>query len=250
MRPLLMVHGISSYARETFGVPEGIFKKPRKNSMYLYLQSLGYQPGKDLFWYTYWTYHPVPVLARRLHHELEKVKTISGNREIDILTFSLGGIISKYYLISPLYQDHQIKKLIMIAPPFLGSRWADWYKYAFTPSEKDMLFPGDGRALTPNVLSFKSPFLNALAKTPFPEEVETTIIAMKALTENINKPISQYVNWLTGWIGEGDTIVPVESTKVPVQHYYEIVEEFSLKAFHKYLPYHPRVQELVAKELL
>ncbi len=142
-----MVHGISSNSRKTYGTP-GRFLRPYPDGMYNYLVEQGYQSGVDLFWYSYPTLDPIPVSARRLQSEIEKIAKISANQEPDVLTFSLGGIIGKYYVVSPLYRS-KIHKLIMIAPPFLGSYWADWLRIPFVQSAKDLMFEGDGIALSP-----------------------------------------------------------------------------------------------------
>lgn len=242
-----MVHGISSNAGRTFGVP-GFFGRLHPNGMYNYLIKQGYRPGIDLFWYSYPTLNPIPVSARRLKSEIEKVMKTASVQELDLLTFSLGGIIGKYYVVSPLYQD-EVRKLVMIAPPFLGSHWADWFKTRFTQSADDLMFEGDGKALSPQVLSYKNPFLKKLAQTPFPDEIETTIIALKAVATHQHGLVYESLRWLTNWTGEGDLVVPVESTRIKVNHFYEITEELSLKAIHRYLPYNPRVQELVFQAL-
>lgn len=242
-----MVHGISNNARKTYGVP-GLFLKPHPNGMYDYLTKHGYQPGIDLFWYSYPTLNPIPVSARRLKSEIQNVMKITGAQELDLLTFSLGGIIGKYYAVSPLYQN-EIRHLVMIAPPFQGSHWADWFRVSFTQSADDLVFEGDGKALSPQVLSFENPFLRKLALTPFPNSLETTIIAVKAVVTQQHSLVYESFRWLTNWTGEGDLVVPIESTRINVNHFYEITEELSLKAIHRYLPYNPRVQELAFQAL-
>jgi hypothetical protein len=242
-----MVHGISSNARKTYGVP-GLFLKPHPNGMYDYLIKQGYKPGIDLFWYSYPTLNPIPVSARRLKSEIQNVIKITGVQELDLLTFSLGGIIGKYYVVSPLYQN-EIRNLVMIAPPFQGSHWADWFRVSFTQSADDLVFEGDGKALSPQVLSFENPFLRKLALTPFPNSLETTIIAVKAVLTQQHSLVYESFRWLTNWTGEGDLVVPIESSRINVNHFYEITEELSLKAIHRYLPYNLRVQELAFQAL-
>lgn len=240
MRPLLMVHGISSNARKTYGVP-GRFLGPHPRGMYSYLTKQGYQPGIDLFWYSYHTLNPIPVSARRLQKEIQNVIRRTAGGKVDLLTFSLGGIIGKYFVVSPLYRD-EIHKMVMIAPPFLGSHWADWFRTPFTHSAKDLVFKGDGKALSPQVLSYENPFLKELANTPFPKGIETTIIAVKAVSSQPNSLLYEPFRILTNWAGDGDLIVPVKSSQINVDSYHEITEELSLKALHRYLPYNPRVQ--------
>lgn len=247
MRPLLMVHGISSNARKTYGVPRGMFG-PHPQGLYSYLIKRGYQAGVDLFWYSYPTLNPIPISARRLRNEIERILNKSTYRDLDVLTFSLGGIIGKYYTISPLYQN-EIHKLVMIAPPFFGSRWANWFRITFSRGENDLLFEGDGKALSPQILSYGNPFLRQLAQTPFPEKIETAIIALKAIPKQKDSLAYETLQWLINWTGEGDLVVPVESTRISVNHFYEISEELSLKAIHRYLPFNPRVQELVFQVL-
>lgn len=243
IRPLLMVHGISSNARKTYGVPKG-FLKQHPHGMYNYLVRYGYQPEVDLFWYSYPTLSPIPVSAHRLQTEIERIIKKTAVQELDLLTFSLGGIIGKYYAVSPFYQGG-IRKLVMIAPPFFGSHWADWFKAPFVQSASDVMFKGDGKALSPQVLSFENPFLKKLAETEFPEQIETTIIALKAVSSQQPKLIFDSFHWLTSWTGDGDLVVPIESSRINVNHFHEITEKLSLRAIHRYLPFNPRVQELV-----
>lgn len=248
MRPLLMVHGLGGSAHDTFGAPGRFSKKTAAGGMCLFLQQQGYQPGRDLFWYTYNSFQPVPASARRLKKELATILTDSGKPGADLLTFSLGGIVSKYFAVSPLYEG-EIRRLIMVAPPFYGSPWANWLRTRFVPGESDYIFPGDGRSLSPQILSFKSPFLMKLAQTPFPSGIETTIIAARATAGAARDPLSSYARWLTTWLGEGDSVVPLKSTKIPVDHYYELAEEFSIRIMHRFLPFHPQIQQLVAQQL-
>ncbi len=242
-----MVHGIKSNARKTYGVPGGLFK-PHPRGMYSYLIKRGYKAGVDLFWYSYPTFSPIPVSARRLRNEIERILYKSSFQDLDLLTFSLGGIIGKYYAVSPLYQN-EIHKLVMVAPPFLGSYWADWFTVPFSRSDRDLLFDGDGKALSLQVLSYGNLFLKQLAQTPFPEKIETSIIALKAIPKQQASLVYETLQWLIDWTGEGDLVVPVESTRIKVNHFYEISEELSLRAIHRYLPYNPRVQELVFRAL-
>lgn len=247
MRPLLMVHGISSNARKTYGVPGCLFG-PHPRGLYSYLIKRGYKAGVDLFWYSYPTLNPIPVSARRLRNEIEQILHKSTSPDLDVLTFSLGGIIGKYYTVSPFYQN-EIRKLVMVAPPFLGSHWADWFKVTFSRSDHDLIFDGDGKALSPQVLSYGNLFLKQLARTPFPEKIETVIIALKAIPKQRSSLAYETLRWLMDWTGEGDLVVPLESTRIRVNHFYEISEELSLRSIHRYLPFNPRVQELVFQVL-
>jgi hypothetical protein len=248
MRPLLLVHGIVSNARHTYGTPGNIFKKPKPGSMFSFLLDQGYQPGKNLFWYTYPTLHPVLFSAQRLKQEIAETQAVSGSQKIDLLTFSLGGIISKYYVVSPLYQN-EIQKMIMIAPPFLGSPKADLYKTKFNWTEKDYIFPGDSRALSPQILSTNNPLLTELARHPFPTRIKTAIIAMKIMIGEKKDLLTCYQRLIAAWIGEGDQTVPVESTKIVVNQHYIVAEDYSPGIVHGFLPNHPGIQTIVGREL-
>jgi hypothetical protein len=249
MRPLLLVHGIGSNARETFGTPGRVFSRSAPGGMFEFLVQSGYTPGHDLFWFNYHTFRTIPESAGCLRSKIVKVLGVTGSESLDIITFSLGGIVAKYYSVSSIYQ-REIGRLIMIAPPFLGSPWANWFRFQFAPSRKDQLFPGDGRALSLQVLRMGNPFLTQLAETPFPEAMETTIIALKALVPiNDRTPAASSARWLTAWVGDGDLVVPVASTRVATDHYFEVSDDFSLRAIHKQLPYHPEIQALIKKQL-
>jgi hypothetical protein len=243
-----LVHGITSNARHTFGAPGCIFKQPKPESMVSFLLNQGYQSGKTLFWYSYPTLNPILRSARRLQQEIARVQAVSGSQEIDLLTFSLGGIISKYYIVSPLYQN-EVRKIIMIAPPFLGSPRADLCKTKFKRDQKDFLFPGDSRALTPQILSTNHPFLLELAKRPFPTWIQTAIIAMKIVIGEDNDLFSRYQRLIAAWIGEGDQTVPVKSTKIAVNKHFIVVDNYSPEIVHGFLPNHAEIKKIVIDEL-
>jgi hypothetical protein len=245
MKPLLLVHGIVSNARHTYGTPGFIAKEPKIGGMYSFLLSQGYRPGETLFWFSYNTLSPILRSARRLKQEIEKVRVISGSKEIDLLTFSLGGIISKYYVVSPLYQD-EINKMIMIAPPFLGSPRADFFKIEFFKNRRDLFLPGDSRALTPTILGLNHPFLTELAGYSFPGHIQTTIIAMKL---NIDESRHPFQGMIATWIGAGDQTVPVQSTKIAVNRHYIVEDEYTPEKVHGFLPNHEKIQKIVIQEL-
>ncbi|HEX3046238.1 MAG TPA: hypothetical protein VHY08_15890 [Bacillota bacterium] len=247
MRPLLIVHGINSNARSTYGAPGKFSKKGRSKSMFTFLESIGYKAGQDLFWYSYQTRRPISISMNILKAQITKTLQLTHSTEVDLLTFSLGGIISKYYLISPCYQN-EVKRLIMIAPPFLGSHRADWIQTLFPQRKEVSLHEGVAKLWTPQILSYHHPVLMQLAKIPFPKDVTTTIIAMKQEIAEQGL-ISIYLRALTRWVGEGDLTVPLESTKIDVDYHLEIHEEFSRKAIHGFLPDNPGVQHYVAQQL-
>ncbi|MGE5583137.1 MAG: esterase/lipase family protein, partial [Bacillota bacterium] len=247
MRPLLLVHGVSSNARHTYGTPGWLWKHPKKDSMFNFLLGRGYRPGQDLFWYSYPTLAPILSSARRLQTEIAGVQRISGSREVDLLAFSLGGIIGKYYLISPLYQN-EIRKIIMIAPPFYGSRRADLCKTSFRKLNGDLLFPGDSHGLSVQILGAGHPLLLELAASPFPPGVKTTVIAMKIRLNERKGLDAWFQRRISAWIGEGDQTVAVESTNIAVDHRYIVEEDYSYRAEHGFLPRHPKIKEIVGRE--
>jgi hypothetical protein len=248
MRPLLLIHGITSNARHTFGAPGRVFKQPKPDSMFSFLLDQGYQSGETLFWYSYPTLSPILKSVRRLQQEIARVQAISGSQEIDLLTFSLGGIISKYYVVSPLYQN-EVHKIVMIAPPFLGSPRADLCKTKFKQNPRDFLFPGDSRAFSPQILSTNHPLLLELAERSFPTSMQTAIIAMKIVIGKKGGLFSRYQRCIAAWIGEGDQTVPVKSTKIAVNQHYIVVDKYSPGIVHGFLPNHVEIKNIVIKEL-
>jgi hypothetical protein len=249
MRPLLLVHGIVSNARHTFGTPGIFFKTPKSGGMFEFLFDQGYQPGKTLFWFSYPTLKPLLASARRLQQEIARVREISGSQEIDLVTFSLGGIVGKYYAVSPFYQN-EIGKMVMIAPPFLGSPRADFFKTRFRQKDQDLFLPGDSRALSPQFLGFHHPLLLELAARPFPGPMQTAIIAMKIEFGECNDLRSKLERTIaTTWIGDGDQTVPLESTQIPVDRHYVVVDDHAPQKVHGFLPNHQEIQKLVLREL-
>lgn len=245
MKPLLLVHGIASNARHTFGVPGLLFKKLKTESMYSFLLSEGYQPGENLFWFSYPTLDPILKSAKRLKLEIARARALSGSPTMDLVTFSLGGIIGKYYTASPFYQN-DIHKLIMIAPPFLGSPRADFCKTEFHKNQSDLFLPGDSRAWTPLILGSRHPLLLELACCPFPSSIQTAIIAMKLHVDEKKHPFQSRI---AAWIGEGDQTVPVQSTEVAANRHYIVEDDYAPRKIHGFLPAHREIQKIVLQEL-
>lgn len=102
MRPLLLVHGIASNARRTFGTPGRISKHQKPGSLFSFLLAQGYEPGRTLFWFSYPSLKPILTSSRRLQQEIFNVQGVTGSPQVDVVTFSLGGIISKYFAVSPM----------------------------------------------------------------------------------------------------------------------------------------------------
>jgi hypothetical protein len=248
MRPLLLVHGIVSNARHTFGTPGIFFKTPKPGGMFQFLLDQGYQPGRTLFWFSYPTLKPLLASARRLQQEIARVRVISGSQEIDLVTFSLGGIVGKYYAVSPFYQN-EIGKLVMIAPPFLGSPKADFFKTRFRQNDRDLFLPGDSRALSPQILGSNHPLLLELAAHPFPSPVQTVIIAMKIEFGESNDLRSKFQRTIAAWIGDGDQTVPVASTEIAADLHYVVVDDYAPQKVHGFLPNHQEIQKIVIREL-
>jgi hypothetical protein len=236
-----MIHGIMSNARNTFGTPGRVFRQPKTGGMFNFLIGQGYQPGQTLFWFSYPSLQPVLASARRLQQEIVNVKKVTGCREVDILTFSLGGIVAKYFAVSPLYHG-EIAKMIMIAPPFLGTAKADLYKTNFSKGKSDLLFAGDSRAFTPQILGYNHHLLLEMAQRPFPSGIHTAIIAIKITIGTKNDLRSLYHRFIASWIGEGDQTVPVESTNIDVNRRYIVEDSYAPGRVHGFLPSHAEVQ--------
>jgi hypothetical protein len=248
MLPLLLVHGIASNARKTFGTPGRFSKHQKPGSLFSFLLEQGYEPGRTLFWFSYSSLKPILTSAGRLQQEIFNVQGVTGSPQVDVVTFSLGGIISKYFAVSPMYHG-EIAKLIMIAPPFLGSPMADFYKRDFTKEGKDLLFPGDSRAFTPQILSANHPLLLELSKRPFPSGMHTVIIAMKIAIDEKKDLLSRYHRYIAAWIGEGDQTVPVKSTEIVVNRHCVVEDSYAPGKVHGFLPNHAEIQKLVIQGL-
>jgi hypothetical protein len=243
-----LVHGIMSNARDTFGTPGHIFQQPKTDSMCSFLLDQGYKPGQTLFWFSYPSLKPLLASARFLQNKIAHVQRVTGRDQVDLLTFSLGGIIGKYLAVSPLYRG-EIAKMIMIAPPFLGSPKANLYKTSFDKSKSDLLFPGDSRAFTPQILGANHPLLLELAKRPFPPKIKTVVIAMKIIIGEKRDLRSCYHRYIASWVGEGDQTVPVKSTHIDVNQHYVVASNYSRGRTHGFLPNHAEIKRLVIKEL-
>lgn len=87
------------------------------NGLVNVLESNGYQEGTDLFVFSYdWRLKGTENVTL-LASAIEEIKVKTGAQKVDIIAHSMGGLLSKYYLIN----NSSIDKFIDIATPHVGS---------------------------------------------------------------------------------------------------------------------------------
>ncbi len=121
-RPLILIHGLG-------GKPEDWLNG--RTNYQTYLRSLGY-PDDYVHYYSYgydsqgnYNYQgDIRVIATGLEDVVnrlsDKYKADGGDGKVDLLGFSLGGVVARQYLSSHL-TNHKVHKLITIGSPHQGS---------------------------------------------------------------------------------------------------------------------------------
>ncbi|MTI69580.1 MAG: alpha/beta fold hydrolase [Firmicutes bacterium] len=91
------------------------------NPMIKYLKSLGYQEGKNLFiCYYNWRNKNYQSSVDYLYPLIKRVKDINGDKKINLVCHSMGGLVARAYIESDFYEK-DIDKLILLATPNAGA---------------------------------------------------------------------------------------------------------------------------------
>jgi len=190
---------------------------------------------------------PVDKNAKELKDAVEKICTVTGASEIDLVTHSMGGLDARSYLMS---SDEKIHRLVMVAPPNHGS---------FSANVELHLRLEHG-------IPIKPPTENP--------EVVTTLQMLSQVKEGDTDPANKFLFGLNrGWetqksraditiitgVGvptmvpggitfKGDDMVTEESARMPGVEFHSIYGP--LKARHGKILKDPGVQELIAQALV
>lgn len=121
--PVLLVHGLG-------GDPSAWDKSPLPQL----LQQAGYVPGRTLFFVDYGTANYgdyVEIYRDFLMPAIDRAKAASGANQVDLVAFSMGGLVSRYYVQSSDYRG-DVRTLVLLASPTRGSFAASlvrgWYE--------------------------------------------------------------------------------------------------------------------------
>ncbi len=172
--PILMVHGI--YSNDAMW-DEGTAQKLTTEGMRFY--RVGQENGKTGLKPNN---GPINSLAGQVSTAISSVKLKTGERKVDVLAHSMGGLATRAYSQSPIYaQRLDIRKFIMLGTPNEGSPIAD--KNGFISVLLGLFgdsFVDQARLdMIPN-----SPFLNALNSGPNPIGINYKLIAGNQLPTN------------------------------------------------------------------
>ena len=242
----------------------GSVEQPSKDSAVVLIHGLD-DPGKvwqnlrpalvqkeyDVWQFEYPNDQPLAESAELLFQELQALKTQRINR-ISIVAHSMGGLISRELLTSPIlgYRDAMAQKivpevdlLIMVGTPNHGSHMVQLRLFSEVRDHLARLLKGqtgwlnfifDGAGEAKIDLLPGSSFLNELNRRPHPEEIELLIIAgitspwnpqeLNGLLDSYSEKVSgleredldTIKSLLTSMTdGLGDGLVSVESTRLP-----------------------------------
>jgi len=137
-RPVILIHGLGGNYQSWFDsknaiVRQAILQKyqaedPEFPDDWVYAYSYGYNFGGD---YNY--QGKVEDISTNLHFDVDRLaaqnKLAGGDGKVDIVAYSLGGLIARHYLLEKtgfpgeqnLNVDHKVGKLILVASPVNGS---------------------------------------------------------------------------------------------------------------------------------
>lgn len=129
--PIVFIHGVLGSMGEgifkgsgelNFGMAEEVYRPIIET-----LEALGYVEGENLFiCYYNWTGESMNSVKEYLIPMINKAKEKSKSPYVDIISHSMGGLVSRAYAQSRLYND-DINRLIMISTPNLGSANAYYF---------------------------------------------------------------------------------------------------------------------------
>jgi hypothetical protein len=116
--PLILVHGIGAKDADLFNWDNFLsfaFRNPEFSSKY------------KLYLYHYDSSKSVPAISRDLQHELKGFIGALGGRNVKILAYSEGGLLTRNAMQDPYIDEHTLE-VLAIATPFHGSPLAnpDW----------------------------------------------------------------------------------------------------------------------------
>ncbi|HEV2294859.1 MAG TPA: alpha/beta fold hydrolase [Tepidisphaeraceae bacterium] len=148
-----------------------------------YLQAYDHQVA----YFTYPSDQPLADSAALLRDQIAALRQLYPNLLINLLTHSMGALVAREYIEGDNYETGSIQRLIMIAPPNHGSKWAaarwgleleeHYYLWRDNPDWSPTWAITDGLGEAGRDLKAKSAFLAELNARPRRAGVRYTIIA-------------------------------------------------------------------------
>ena len=272
-RPAILIHGIGFKGGLTWdGIPLLRYLNLQNRGMTDFLvESGGYTLGKDLFLYNYDTLDPIEHIASEFAVFLDKHLEETGTEEVDLICFSMGGLIARTYLNGK--ENPPVRNLITIGTPHRGTYWVEVAEQVkpqsgswFFRTLEDFLAKNDGSgaSLDNDIYSFldtvyrlsdypslgqmdpEGEFIKGLENYYVDPKVNITCIAGLVLPTFDSALVPKsLVALISEYFGEGDLIVPLESALWEKAHQSFIVKGPAETTWHTVLPYNPDVQAIV-----
>ncbi len=142
--------------------------------------------GWQIAYFTFPSDQPLVESAQLLRQQIAAVRDVFPNMLLNVLTHSMGALVAREFIEAPDYTGG-IERLIMIAPPNHGTKWAalrmaleleeHYYLWKQEPTWRPSWAITDGLGEAGRDLKAKSAFLKALNDRPRRENVRYTIIA-------------------------------------------------------------------------
>ncbi|NLZ29765.1 MAG: PKD domain-containing protein, partial [Methanomicrobiales archaeon] len=129
-RPVLLVHGVTGEAENV--ETRLVYKELSKE---YYVEAVEYSPGpKNAF-------GSIPNYADCLDSEIDRIKSETGAKKVDIVAHSMGGLISRWRIEKIPSGDADVGKLIMMGTPNHGAVLAEILMAGVTFFESSMSYP-------------------------------------------------------------------------------------------------------------
>ncbi|MDD2430562.1 MAG: alpha/beta fold hydrolase [Firmicutes bacterium] len=272
-RPAILIHGIGVRGGLTWeGIPFLRYLNLQSKSMTDFLvESSGYTLGENLLSYDYDTLDPIEHIASEFATFLDEFLKSSNSESVDLICFSMGGLIARTYLNGT--KDPPVKNLITIGTPHRGSYWVEiaeqikpqsssWF---FTTLETvlsnaelpDSSLGQETYRFLDRVYRFseypslgqmepEGEFIKNLENYYIPPEINVTCIAGLVLPAFDSALVPEsLVEKISERFGAGDLIVPLESALWKNADQTFIVKGPADTTWHSSLTYNPEVQALV-----
>jgi pimeloyl-ACP methyl ester carboxylesterase len=142
--------------------------------------------GHQVAYFTYPSDQPLSDSAELLREQMTLLREAYPDKRVDMLAHSMGGLVARAFIESPDY-DGGVERLILIAPPNAGSKWAKfrlaleveehYHLWRHEPTWSPTWCITDGLGEAAGDLKSGSSFLRELNSRPRCPTVRYTIIA-------------------------------------------------------------------------
>lgn len=149
----------------------------------------GYLEGRDhqVAYFTYPSDQPLADSAQLLRQEVAALHALYPNLLLNVLTHSMGALVAREFIEGDDYVPGTVERLLMIAPPNHGSKWAllrwgleveeHYHLWRDNPNWRPTWAITDGLGEAGRDLRAKSVFLKRLNDRPRRDGVRYTIVA-------------------------------------------------------------------------